>query len=261
VILERRSLLLQFWTAACPSPNKQTGVFPNLSKQDTILSEEKKMKTPILAILFALLLSSCNGWIIQPLPGPTPFLPPTSTPSIYTPTPVIMRPNTSTPSIATSTFTATGAVSPTQTNTPQPTDTVPAATMTASLPGPSISIKILGCNTGIDVTHGMGEVTNAFVTLKNTGGTELTNLQATLFALDEGRAHPDKTVELTTLPVGYQVTVKLTVDSTYKQETPIQVLVTSDQGEFPREGVATCTDIGIFAPNPESLKTPVPNVP
>jgi hypothetical protein len=107
----------------------------------------------------------------------------------------------------------------------------------------------------------MGEVTNAFVTLKNTGGVELTNLKATLFALDEGRVHPDKTVELTSLPVGYQVTVKLTVDSTYKQESPIQVEVTSNQGTFPREGLASCRDIGIFAPNPDALNTPIPNVP
>lgn len=107
----------------------------------------------------------------------------------------------------------------------------------------------------------MGEVTNAFVTLKNTGGLELTNIKVTLFALDEGREHPDKTIELTSLPVGYQVTMKLTVDSTYKQESAIQVEVISDQGIFPREGSASCTDIGVFAPNPAALNTPIPNVP
>jgi hypothetical protein len=104
----------------------------------------------------------------------------------------------------------------------------------------------------------MGEVTNAFVTLTNTGGVDLLNLKATLFALDEGRVHPDKTVELASLPVGYQVTVKLTVDSTYKQESPIQVEVATDQGTFPREGQSACTDIGVFAPNPDRLNTPVP---
>ena len=111
------------------------------------------------------------------------------------------------------------------------------------------------------ITHGMGEVTNAFVTLKNIGGMELTNLRATLYALDEGRVHPDKTVELTSLPIGYEVTVKLTVDSTYRQETPIQVEVTSDQGLFPREGLASCKDIGVFAPNPGGLNTPAPGNP
>ena len=47
----------------------------------------------------------------------------------------------------------------------------------------------------------MGEVTNAFVNLKNTGDVEFTNLKATLNARDEGREHPDKTVELTSLPL------------------------------------------------------------
>jgi hypothetical protein len=107
----------------------------------------------------------------------------------------------------------------------------------------------------------MGEVTNAFVTVYNTGTIQLANLKTTLFALDEGREHPDKTVEISSLPVGYQVTMKLTVDSTYRQETPIQVEVTSDQGIFPREGLQSCTDIGILAPNPAGLNTPVPGIP
>ena len=104
----------------------------------------------------------------------------------------------------------------------------------------------------------MGEVTNAFITLKNTGNVELTNVKATLFALDEGREHPDKTVELTSIPVGYQVTLKLTVDSTYQEETPIQIEVISAQGSFPRAGEPSCRDIGLFAPNPNGLETPVP---
>ena len=127
--------------------------------------------------------------------------------------------------------------------------------------GPSISVQVLGCNTSIDISHGMGEVTNAFVTLKNTGGVAFTNLKITLFALDEDRVHPDKTVEIALLPVGYQVTVKLTVDSANQEESPIEVEVTSDQGAFPREGSASCTDIGLLVPDPGGLNTPVPNNP
>jgi uncharacterized membrane protein len=97
--------------------------------------------------------------------------------------------------------------------------------------------------------------------LKNTGNVDLTNLKATLNALDEGRVHPDKTVELTSLPVGYQVTIKLTVDSTYHQETPIQIEVTADGGLFERVGQDSCRNIGLFAPNPDDLKTPVPTNP
>lgn len=104
----------------------------------------------------------------------------------------------------------------------------------------------------------MGEVTNAFVTLKNAGNIELTNLRITLHALDEGREHPDKTVEVTALPTGHEVSLKLTVDSTYQEETPIQVEVADDAGLFERVGAESCRDIGLFAPEPASLNTPVP---
>lgn len=104
----------------------------------------------------------------------------------------------------------------------------------------------------------MGEVTNAYATLRNTGNVDLTNIKATLRAGDEGREHPDKTVELTLLPVNYQVSIKLTVDSTYREETPIQIEVSADGGLFERIGEGSCRDIGLFAPKPESLMTPVP---
>ena len=208
------------------------------------------MKRIIPTILVTFLISSCNGWVIQPFPGnpPTPFLPLTTTPSIFA----------ATPNISTATITLT----PLPTNTPFVviSDT-PSLTLTNVPNGPSISVEVLGCNTSIDVTHGMGEVTNAFVTLKNTGSVGLANLKATLFALDEGREHPDKTIEITSIPVAYQVTIKLTVDSTYQQETPVQIEVSGDGGLFQRVGAASCRDIGVLAPNPNGLYTPVPGNP
>lgn len=222
----------------------------------------KKIIPAIFLMLLAPAMASCNGWVIQPGPfnPPTPFLPPTNTPSIFTPTPVVIgvASATSTPQVAT----ATSFSIPTATVTPtlSPSET-PGTTQTSTPSGPALSVEILGCNTSIDVTHGMGEVTNAFIVLRNTGGTELTNLKATLNALDEGRVHPDKTKEVSSLAVGYKVTLKLTVDSTYRAETPIQVEVTADGGLFERLGVDACKDIGIFAPKPEALNTPVPNNP
>ncbi len=217
----------------------------------------KKTIPVILTMLPMLFVASCNGWVIQPGPfnPPTPFLPATNTPSIFTATPVVIGVASATPQIAT----ATSFSFPTATFTPTflPSDT-PSVTPTGSPSGPAISVEILGCNTSIDVTHGMGEVTNAFIILKNTGGVELTNITATLKALDEGREHPDKTIEVTSLAVGYKVTLKLTVDSTYQEETPIQVEVSGDAGLFERVGADSCKDIGLFAPKPESLNTPVP---
>ena len=218
------------------------------------------MKKTIPAILLMLLLASCNGWVIQPGNSnpPTPFLPPTQTPSIFTATLVVINVASATPQIATST--AIPFITATFVPTLIPSDT-PVITQTSAPIGPSVSVEALGCNTSIDVTHGMGEVTNAFVVVRNTGGVDLTNLKVTLNALDEGREHPDKTVEVVSLLVGYKVTLKLTVDSTYKENTPIQIEVTGDAGLFQRVGADSCKDIGIFAPNPDSLNTPMPNNP
>ncbi len=137
------------------------------------------MKKSIPAILLMLLLASCNGWVIQPGPfnPPTPFLPPTNTPSIFTATPVVIGASaTPTPQLATAT--AIQFITATTAPTLIPSDT-PAVTLTR---GPAISVEILGCNTSVDVTHSMGEVTNAFIVLRNTGDVELTNLQVTLNA-------------------------------------------------------------------------------
>lgn len=222
-----------------------------------------KRTTPFILIMF--LLSSCNGWIIQPLPGnpPTPFLPVTQPPFVFTATPVVIGVTTftATPIINTLTPSVTpfASVTPTATvftPTPTSTNTPPVSTAAA------ITLTVLGCNTSIDILRGMGEVTNAYIILKNTGGMPLTNLTVTLLALDPGQQiHPDQTAQLTLLPIGYQVTLKLTADTTYRQATPIQIEVTSDQGSFPREGAASCTDIGLFAPSASGLKTSVPLTP
>jgi hypothetical protein len=222
-----------------------------------------KLKKFTLLILSAAFLAACNGWGVNPLPQPTPFLPPTRTPSIVSPTPVSGGTATSTPFIATLTPspTLTPTFLPTNTNQPSPTVTetpVNTFTPTPITNAPALRIVILGCNTDIDILHGMGEVTNAYVTLKNIGNVPLTNLVATLYALDEGREHPDKIQEIAVIPVGYEITLKLTVDSTYKAESPIQVEVRSDQGLFPREGAASCRDLGRFIPKPDGLNTPVP---
>jgi hypothetical protein len=221
----------------------------------------KKNRLIMLAMLPLMFVASCSGWVIQPGPfnPPTPFLPPTNTPSIFTATPAVVAPTASpTPQIPTSTpvvfITATTPPTLPPSNTPENTLTSPPS-------GPSVSVEILGCNTSIDVTHGMGEVTNAFVVLRNSGGTELTNLRVTLNALDEDREHPDKTVEVSSLAVAYKVTLKLTVDSAYQEETPIQVEVSGDAGLFHRVGAESCTDIGLLVPNPGDLSTPMPNNP
>jgi len=224
------------------------------------------MKKSILPILFAIILGSCNGWTVQPLPynPPTPFVLPTRTPAIYSPTPIVIGVTNASATPVTPSATITPTFFPTSTNMPSaiPTD-IPLNTFTPTslVNAPALQIIVLGCNTSIDVTHGMGEVTNAYVTLKNIGNVELTGLVATLYALDEGREHPDKIQEIASIPVNHEVTLKMTVDSTYKQESPIQVEVNSNQRLFPREGIGSCRDLGLFVPNPNGLSTPVPSNP
>jgi hypothetical protein len=223
----------------------------------------KKTLLSFLLMLLSLLMASCNGWVIQrgPFNPPTPFLPPTNTPSIVTATPVVIAASaTSTVQVQIPTPTSLPFITATTVPTLIPSET-PVVTQVTVPSVPAVSVEILGCNTSIDVTHSMGEVTNAFIVLRNTGGIELTNLRATLNALDEGREHPEKTVEVTSLPVRYRVTLKLTVDSTYQEETPIQIEVNADGGLFQRAGAESCKDIGLFAPNPNDLTTPVPDNP
>lgn len=210
-----------------------------------------------LAIFLVFSIAACDGWSYTVPTFPAP--PPTITPSIFSPTPVIVTvTNTSTLAPISETPTETAAAA-----TPSETATAfteaPTSTATATLPpvSPNIIVEVLGCNTGIDLAHGMGEVTNAYVTLKNNTGNVLTDLCATLYALDEGRVHPDKTVCVPLLEHGRQVTLKLTVDSTYRQSTPIQVEVESSGTLLARIGQDSCTDIGLFAPAPGSLLTPV----
>jgi len=224
------------------------------------MTSGEEMKKFLFGALILFLLTSCNGWFFQSsgYNPPTPFLHATRTPSILTATPGAANPASPTPVLASPTFSVnTPEVVFTATPFAPPADT-PTLEPTVLVPGPSVGVEILGCNTSIDITHGMGEVTNAFVTLTNTGNVELTNLKATLFALDEGRAHPDKTAEIALLPVAQKVTIKLTVDSTYKTDTPIQIEVSAEGGLFQRTGEASCKDIGVFAPDPASLNTPVP---
>lgn len=217
-----------------------------------------RLLTPLCAGL-ALTLSACAAWPIQPMNyGPSAAVP-SRTPWIQTATPFVVSasPTTGATEPAYPTF---SAIPLTPSETPTEVTPSPTLTQTASpVPG-SVKVAILGCDTSIDILHGMGEVTNAYVTISNSTASDVTNVCATLSALDEGRPHPDKTKCLPTLPSGYQVTLKLTVDTTYRQSTPIQVDLTSGGNLLMRVGEPACTDIGLLLPGVTELGvlTPVP---
>ncbi len=215
------------------------------------------MKKIIPLFAFIFILGACDTLEVSPQPVATWIIPPSRTPSIVTATPIILTlPFTQTvnPGVTViAPITLTNAEIPTATssNTPPPTETpTPIPTATAIQ---SVAVDILGCNTGLDITHGMGEVTNAYVTVKNTGTVDLPNTCALLRAVDEDREHPDKKVCVPNLPVGNQVTLKLTVDSKYKLDTIIQVDASSNEFLLLRVDKPSCADISVFGGAPTDL--------
>jgi len=219
------------------------------------------MKPPIFLYgLFALILSGCSGWTVEPLPYGSPTLFASPTPVVLSATPIILPlpvtatmdvtppvvTFTSTPIAPTGTTTQTATTAASFTPTTSVTSTgTPALTSTPFI---AVQAKILGCSNGLDVSHGMGEVTNAYVTIQNTGRVDLTNVCATLNMLGEGRPHPDKTRCVASLPAGYQVTEKLTVDSTAGKDSPVQVDVDMGATLLQRVAQNSCTDFSLFAP-------------
>ncbi|MBV6395700.1 MAG: hypothetical protein HFACDABA_01280 [Anaerolineales bacterium] len=223
-----------------------------------------------LTVLIVLLAGGCGNF--EPVTSaPNPFaITPSRAPSILSPTPLFAAPTASsatlppppsltasvTPDI-TSTISLTAEVSSTFTLTPTNTETpvhTPTFTSTAQPP----ILTVLGCDTGLDLSHGMGEVTNAYVLLVNPGRFELTNACLTLSAADEGRAHPDKTICAPWLQSGYQVALRLTVDTTANAVTLIQVALVADQVSQPAASATACPAIGANKPADASLNVPVP---
>lgn len=195
------------------------------------------MKKIHFIFLLAVLLVSCTP-TIAPLPFPAGTVIPTRTPSVVTATPIVLVPTniiTETPTIS---------ITATETSTLIPS---------TSTPFQSVEVDILGCNTDIDIVHSMGEVTNAYVTVKNTGTLDLPNTCSLLRAIDEDREHPDKKVCVPNLPIQNQVTFKLTVDSAYQQDTIIQVDTLSNEVLILRVDKQSCRDIGLFGGTPQDL--------
>lgn len=214
------------------------------------------MKKVFTFIILTFLIGACDTWGVRPQSFPvwTPI--PSRTPGVVTATPIIITlpfTETTTPGAI---IVAPVAVTLTNTETPSSTATLipilPTDTPTLA-PVPSVAVDILGCNTSFDITHGMGEVTNAYVTVKNTGTVDLPNTCALLRAIDEDREHPDKKMCVTNLPAQNQVKLKLTVDSAYKQDTVIQVDASSNDVLLLRVDKPSCTDIGVFGGAPSDV--------
>ncbi len=204
------------------------------------------LKRILFAIPLLALLTACGDIVLPTQTANTRI--PSPPPAIFSPT---------SPFVPTSTFTPTGGL-PTETELPTTTFTIsPTETPTVTL---SLLLEISGCNTSLDITHGMGEVTNAYPLLKNYTLTDLTNVCATLTASDEGQAHPDKTACIPLLPAGNQTLLKLTVDTGFQVDTSVQIEVISQEGQNAGAAAPSCTALGFpgWIPDKIGVIEPIP---
>jgi hypothetical protein len=110
-----------------------------------------------------------------------------------------------------------------------------------------MNVLLLGCKTDIDILHGLGEVTNIYTTIQNVGGQDWTNVVATGSANDEGKPHPDKIKSVQNLPSGWEITFKLTVDTSFRKGTTISVGATTQQGDTGSASTSDCKALDLVA--------------
>jgi hypothetical protein len=224
--------------------------------------KEMTMVRRIAGMIILICLTAC-GETPLPLNFSTPVVTPSTTPAILSPTPNILPVRTflqtGVPSL-TSTVTIE-TWTPTTTASSLPSTLTPSLTpVSTSNIHPSLSVQIADCNTGIDIAHGMGMVTNAFPLIRNYTPTDLTQVCATLSASDEGRPHPDKMKCVPSLPSGFQVVFKLTVDSSFGQNTTIAVNVISQEKVTAVATQASCGNLGLpgWSPDDAGIVQPIP---
>lgn len=112
--------------------------------------------------------------------------------------------------------------------------------------GEGLQVDLQGCTTSIDISHGLGEVTHAFIVIRNAGAA-VSNVCAELSASDEGKLHPDKLKCLPRLPEASQVALKLTVDTTYRESTVLKVTLTEDGGKRAVSTEMNCKSLTVSA--------------
>jgi hypothetical protein len=187
-----------------------------------VATAQAAMRTPSVTLIATATPLPSNTFTRTPSAIPTAPISPTPWVWIASPTPI----PTATPTlVSTATSTPTATRTPTLTLTPAP---------------PKLSIAILGCESGFDLSHGLGYVTNAYVRARNLGGVELTNVCLTLNTNGEGKIHPDKMRCISALRVNNEVTTILTVDAEFKTLTAIEVIGTANPAVSDRVAGTSC---------------------
>lgn len=210
-----------------------------------------------LIVILAMLTFSLTACLnMDPIPTPNLFaVTPSRPPAILTRTPILIYPTTTVTETLT-TIPPSTSEEPTSTTTETATlpapETLTPTTVATELPK-IFSIEMLGCEPGIDLTHGMGNVTNVYINLVNASELDLITVCATLSATDEGRAHPDKMACVSSLPHGFFIPIKLTIDITLQANTLVDIAVTSNEELIASADGMACQDIGSSRPASETI--------
>ena len=128
----------------------------------------------------------------------------------------------------TSTLTPSATNTPTMTFTPTATNTVTFTPTPTATKMPKLNVLFQTCDTGVDIFSGLGEVTNAYITIQNIGNQDAENVRITLAASDEEKPHRDRQYVVPHLPPQYEISVKLSVDTQSGKDTVLTVHVSAE---------------------------------
>lgn len=105
---------------------------------------------------------------------------------------------------------------------------------------PKLNVLLQACDTGLDVFNQLGEVTNAYVVVQNPGDVAATQVHVVLSAEDEEKDHPDKSYLIQNLPPGYEIALKLTVDTASGVDSAVFATVTTAEGAAVQASKSSC---------------------
>ena len=94
---------------------------------------------------------------------------------------------------------------------------------------PNLKVNISQCGSSINVMQGLGEVTDVYVTVTNSGSADAHNVVVTAHASDEDQAFKN-TANFSILKVGQTASVKLTLDTQQSVSSLVTLSVTSTEG-------------------------------
>lgn len=102
----------------------------------------------------------------------------------------------------------------------------------------------MGCDTGYDISHGLGEVTNVYAEIRNIGNADASGVTAEASASDEDSGvHPNKQAPIGDIPAGYAARVKMTVDTAYRAYGTISVRATAYNADSTIKSTNDCSEI------------------